>query len=126
MQTILGGVMIKKTKKLQAASLPDFKNWQDDYYKNNPAEIALLEKELVSEFNNTPNMPVEVLLGSLRRISELYGMAKLARQTKLNRESLYRALSKNGNPTVRTLDKVAACMGYKITLTPMADCRVEK
>lgn len=120
MPMILGGVMNKKTRKLKAQDLPDFNDWQNEYYKKHPEEIALLEKNLIEEYNRVPNMPVEVLLGSLRRIAELYGMSKLARQTKLNRESLYRAFSAKGNPTVRTLDKVVTCMGYRLTLTPLS------
>lgn len=97
----------------------DKHQWEKEYYKKHPEEIALLEKNLIEEYNRVPDMPVEVLLGSLRRIAELYGMSKLARQTKLNRESLYRAFSAKGNPTVRTLDKVVTCMGYRLTLTPL-------
>lgn len=119
MQTISGGVMNKKTKKLKAEDLSDFTSWQNEYYKKHPEEISLLSKEAIDSFNNTPDMPLEVLLASLRRIAELYGLSKLARETKLNRESLYKSLSPRGNPTVRTLSKVSAAMGYRLTITPV-------
>lgn len=111
--------MNKKPRKLKAQDLPDFKDWQNEYYKKHPEEISLLAKNLIEEYNRVPDMPIEVLLGSLRRIAELHGMSNLARKTKLNRESLYRSFSAKGNPTVRTLDKVVTCMGYRLMLTPI-------
>ena len=115
--------MNKKNKKTAASSLPDFNKWQEEYYKKNPQQIGLLARELIEEFNSSPDMPVEVLLTSLRRIAQLQGMGRLAQKTKLNREHLYKSLSAKGNPTVRTLDKVAACMGYRLTLTPLHSAR---
>lgn len=110
--------MTKKAKKLKTEELSDFTSWQNEYYKKRPEEISLLTKEAIETFNNT-DMPIEVLLASLRRIAELYGLSKLARETKLNRESLYKSLSARGNPTVRTLSKVSAAMGYRLTITPI-------
>jgi probable addiction module antidote protein len=49
-----------------------------------------------------------VLLIALRRIAEARGgMAKVAKAAGVERESLYRALSPNGNPRLSTLTAVA-------------------
>jgi probable addiction module antidote protein len=44
-------------------------------------------------------------------------MAKLARSTGLGRESLYKALSSDGNPSFRTVLNVAAALGYRFNVS---------
>jgi probable addiction module antidote protein len=44
------------------------------------------------------------------------GMAKIAKKTGLGRESLYKALSKDGNPGFLTVLKVVQALGYKLRL----------
>jgi probable addiction module antidote protein len=43
------------------------------------------------------------------------GMAQLARETGITRESLYRALSENGNPELGTALKVMRALGVRLT-----------
>ena len=43
------------------------------------------------------------LLSALRHIAEAQGMANVAEKAGMPRESLYRALSPKGNPTIKTL-----------------------
>jgi probable addiction module antidote protein len=43
-------------------------------------------------------------------------MAELARSTGLGRESLYKALSSDGNPSFRTVLGVATALGYRFTV----------
>src|ERR1700733_7584711 len=42
------------------------------------------------------------------------GMAKIAKKTGLGRESLYKALSKGGNPKIQTVVKVLDALGLKL------------
>ncbi|MFA7567826.1 MAG: addiction module antidote protein [Alkalispirochaeta sp.] len=44
------------------------------------------------------------------------GMTKLAQETDLNRQHLYRSLSRNGNPTIRTLESVLRALGLRLTI----------
>lgn len=46
-------------------------------------------------------------------------MAELARETELARESLYRSLSKRGNPRLDTLTKVLHAAGLRLSIAPM-------
>ena len=46
--------------------------------------------------------------------ARLGGMAALSKTTRLNRESLYRALSEKGNPRLDTLTKVLSAVGLRI------------
>jgi probable addiction module antidote protein len=58
-----------------------------------------------------------VLLVALRRVAEARGgIAKVAKAAGVERESLYRALSTNGNPRLSTLAAVTKAMGLKLTV----------
>ena len=59
----------------------------------------------------------KTLLIALRHVAEARGgLAKVAHAAGIERESLYRALSSNGNPRLSTLAAVAKAMGLKITV----------
>ena len=51
---------------------------------------------------------------ALGTIARAKGMSQLARDTGLGRESLYKALSGEGNPSFATILKVAAALGIKL------------
>lgn len=54
----------------------------------------------------------------LRDIAKARGMTDLAQKTGLNRESLYKSLSKEGNPSFATIMKITHALGLQITLKP--------
>lgn len=61
---------------------------------------------------------------ALGDIARAKGMAQVARETGLSRESLYRALGGNGNPSFATVLKVAKALGLRLhaeAATPAAD-----
>ena len=45
------------------------------------------------------------------------GMARIAKKTGLGRESLYKALSKDGRPEFLTVYKVVQALGLRLTVT---------
>ncbi len=45
------------------------------------------------------------------------GMARIAKKTGLGRESLYKALSRDGHPEFMTILKVVHALGLKMTIT---------
>lgn len=51
-------------------------------------------------------------------IARAHGMAKLAKNTGLGRESLYKALSGEGNPSFATILKVTRALGLKLHAAP--------
>jgi probable addiction module antidote protein len=58
-----------------------------------------------------------VLLLALRQIAEARGgIAKVAKAAGVERESLYRALSRRGNPRLSTLVAVTKAVGLKLTV----------
>ena len=56
----------------------------------------------------------QALLAALRHVAEAQGMANVAERAGIPRESLYRALSPNGNPTIKTLLAVLNAAGLKL------------
>jgi probable addiction module antidote protein len=57
-----------------------------------------------------------VLLIALRHVAQARGIAKIAKAAGIERESLYRVLSANGNPRLSTLYAVAKAVGLKLTV----------
>lgn len=58
----------------------------------------------------------EALLAALRHIAEAQGMSAVAERAGIPRESLYRALSTRGNPTIKTLLAVVGAAGLKLSV----------
>lgn len=48
-------------------------------------------------------------------IARTHGMTRIARETGLSRESLYRALSADGNPEFLTVLKIMEALGLRLT-----------
>jgi probable addiction module antidote protein len=57
-----------------------------------------------------------VLLLALRHLAQAQGIAKIAKAAGVQRESLYRALSADGNPRLSTLVAVTKAIGLKLTV----------
>ena len=58
----------------------------------------------------------EVFLMALKDIADAKGISEIARKTKLNRENLYRILSKQGNPKLKSLNSVLHSVGLKLSV----------
>ena len=58
----------------------------------------------------------DVFLLALRDIAEAKGMSRLSRNTKLNRESLYRMLSSKGNPQLSSLESILESAGLRLAV----------
>ncbi len=62
----------------------------------------------------------ELFLLCLKNVVQAHGgMSKLAKESTLNRESLYRMLSKKGNPKISSLDALLQAMNLKLVIQPM-------
>ena len=57
------------------------------------------------------------LLSALRHVAEAQGMAAVAERAGMPRETLYRALSPSGNPTVKTLLAVLQAAGLRLSVS---------
>ncbi len=64
---------------------------------------------------------LHVFLLALKDVADaLGGMSQLADKSSLNRQSLYRALSKSGNPKLVSVLSALAAMGFEIRIRPAA------
>ena len=57
-----------------------------------------------------------VYLAALRTVAEAEGMAKVAKAAGVPRESLYRALSPDGNPRFSTLHAILTAAGLRLSV----------
>jgi probable addiction module antidote protein len=61
---------------------------------------------------------------SLRAVAEAYGgLGAVAAQAGISRESLYRALSPKGNPTLKTLVAVLKAVGLRLSIAEAPQVR---
>jgi len=87
------------------------------------------ESATIDSFRKDPEFAVEYLnavlaeadqdelMVALRRVSKAFGgVAKLARTAKLNATTLYRTLSRNGNPELRSLTALLRALGMQLAV----------
>ena len=60
----------------------------------------------------------EAFLKALKNVAQARPMTQVAREAGIQRETLYRAFSDQGNPTFETLSSVLAALGMKLSIAP--------
>lgn len=86
-------------------------------YLNNDATIAAYITAALED----PNP--DVFLAAVRDVARARGMAQLAKDPGLGRESLYKALAPGAQPRYNTVLKLLQALGVKLTASP-ADSKV--
>jgi len=81
-----------------------------------PAE-DLLDEEAIADFmaDAFETQDAGYIAHALGVVARAKGMAQIARETGLSRESLYRAFSDDGNPTLKTVLAVMGTLGLDLT-----------
>jgi probable addiction module antidote protein len=86
-----------------------------------PAEHLETEQDIAAyleaAFEEGDSSLIAAALGDIARAK---GMAQVAHDAGLGRESLYKALSPEGNPEFATIMKVVNALGLKLHATPVA------
>jgi probable addiction module antidote protein len=82
-------------------------------YLNDEETIA----EYLTAALDDPNP--DVFLAAIRDVARARGMAQLAKDAGLGRESLYKALSPGAKPRYDTVLKLLHALGVKISATPV-------
>lgn len=85
-------------------------------YLNGPEDEADLLSDAVAE--GDPRY-IAAALGSVARAHG--GISELARNTGLHRQTLQKALSEHGNPTLDTVLKVLSALGLQMTIERVAE-----
>jgi probable addiction module antidote protein len=62
---------------------------------------------------------VDGLTQALQYLAKAKGMSHIAKETGLNRQSLYRTLTAEGKPKFETIDKIIHALGFKLTIEPI-------
>ncbi len=81
----------------------------------------LRDPELAAEYLTAAieDGSTELFLIALRNVAEANGgVGAIAEATRLNRQSLYRTLSREGNPTLSSLLPVLRAVGLNLSFTP--------
>lgn len=92
-----------------------------DYLKEklkDPAEAVSYLNTALEEYEKDKD--TEAFLIALRTVTEVKGgITELAKKTDLNRQHLYRTLSKRGNPRLNTLEAVLHGLGFRLSIVPL-------
>jgi probable addiction module antidote protein len=89
--------------------------WMIEELRRDPKFAAEYLKQSMADMSEPEGRGAALL--ALRRLAEAHGgMAAVAMEAGIQRESLYRALSPNGNPTMNTLIAVLKSLGMRLTV----------
>ncbi len=84
------------------------------YLEGDQAIAEYLEEAMKIAMEDSDPSFITVALGTVARAT---GMSQIARDAGLSRESLYKALSSEGNPEFGTVLKVMQALGLKLSVT---------
>ena len=96
--------MARRTKSYQAALIESLKDSEE--------AAAYLNAALEEQAEDAE----ELFLLALRNVAEAHGIAKLATEAALNRETLYRTLSARGNPRLSTIGALLDALGLRLAV----------
>jgi len=109
----------------QAATLPKPKNLPGSVQMHKTTELNpasyLDSEEVIAEYLNLAlaSGDTDLLLSAIGDVAKARGMAQIARDTGLGRESLYKALSAGAKPRFDTVFKVLQALGVQMQAHPM-------
>jgi len=94
------------------------------------------EEATIESFRSDPTFAAEYLnavledgekkelMQALRRIADAFGgVSKLAEEAKLNATTLYRTLSPQGNPELKSLNALLRALGLRLSVQPLKGAR---
>ena len=85
-----------------------------EMFRNDPALAADYLNSVLEEGDETD------LMLALRSLSKAFGgIQEIARQADVNAHTLYRTLSSQGNPELRTLSSILKAMGMRLAIQPI-------
>ncbi|MCU1756794.1 addiction module antidote protein [Pseudomonas helleri] len=90
-----------------------FTRWDSAEFLKTEEDIGYYLEACMEEAGDDPAF----LAKALGTIARARGMSQVARDAGLSRESLYRALSGEGNPEFGTIFKVAKALGLKLHIS---------
>jgi probable addiction module antidote protein len=93
-----------------------FEEAQIEHYKKHPEELKSYVRVALEEYQKDGEE--EAFLSALAVAARVHGgFSKLSKETGLNRENLYRALSERSDPRLSTVMQVLTTLGFSLQLT---------
>ena len=86
--------------------------WDSAEHLNSDEDMAAYLEAALQEGNSA------LIAAALGDIARAKGMSQIARDAGLGRESLYKALSADGNPEFATIMKVVSALGLQLHASP--------
>ncbi|ARP68220.1 putative addiction module antidote protein (plasmid) [Mesorhizobium sp. WSM1497] len=86
--------------------------WDTADYLNTEEEIVAFLDAVMAEGD------LQFLCKALGQVARSKGMTEIAKKTGMSRESLYKALSEGGNPSLGTVVSVLDAMGLRLSVAP--------
>lgn len=106
--------MLKISKKSIQEKTGNFRDHLIEALKQPEKALAYLQVAL-EEYQEDGD--TDFFLTALRDITEARGgVGSLAKQTKLNRQNLYNALSEKGNPRLSSLSTILKMLGFQLSV----------
>ena len=94
-----------------------FEDINNEMLQDRDEAIGYLEVAL-EDYEET--LDLECFLLALKDVANAQGgIGKLSKKTNLNRQGLYRALSKDGNPRLETLVSILKTLGLRLSVKPI-------
>jgi probable addiction module antidote protein len=81
-------------------------------YLDDKAAVAAYLEDIM-----TSNDP-QLIAKAIGDVARARGMTQIAKDSGMSRESLYKALSGDGNPELATMLRVLTALGLQLTVTP--------
>ena len=91
------------------------RRWDSAEYLKTPEDMALYLETCLQEAGDD----AAFIAKALGNIARAKGMSQLANDTGMGRESLYKALSGEGNPSFATILKVTRALGIELHAQPV-------
>lgn len=106
--------MVKKIVKKKRLRCVDYQPILIEQLKNHDYAIEYLNAAIEESLKNDAESQ-ELFLRALKNVAEAQGtMSELAQRAQIRRESVYRILSKKGNPELNSLTTLLRAMGFSL------------
>ncbi len=93
-----------------------FEETQIEHYKKHPEELKSYLRVALEEYQKDGEE--KAFLAALAVAARVHGgFSKLSKETGLNRENLYRALSERSDPRLSTVMQVLTTLGFSLQVT---------
>ena len=86
---------------------------EEEYLRNHPNEVDDYISVLFDEYAESGD--TASLMASLRVVSRVKGVSRVAEASGLSRKGVQKALSEKGNPQFGSVNAIMHAMGYRLT-----------